>query len=315
MTPVPNRGATGAPVSLADAAARIPQGDTRIRVERYTMPDGTRQFAVYVAGTRTMQPSTTDAVRHAGRTRSSTTGERSASYDATLAALADAGAEPGDVVHAFGHSQGAMVNAHVALEGGYDVQTLVSLGSPVEADVGDGTLSIALRHTRRSGDRARRRRSRERGRRARQLHRRAHGRPGARHARLSAARARHRRLHRDGAPAGRLGGSADGCGARAVRRTRLRGIVEITEYAAERVTSSRSRRSAPVADAWAAQSRFFGRRMMPKTQLMSEMMIAATTPHQKSSTRSPQLQKLVIQAVSHSRNALMMRPISPSVRM
>ena len=39
------------------------------------------------------------------------TGERSASYDATLAALADAGAEPGDVVHAFGHSQGAMVHA------------------------------------------------------------------------------------------------------------------------------------------------------------------------------------------------------------
>jgi hypothetical protein len=40
-----------------------------------------------------------------------------------------------------------MVNAHVALEGGYDVQTLVSLGSPVEAHVGDGTLSIALRHS------------------------------------------------------------------------------------------------------------------------------------------------------------------------
>jgi len=146
VTSVPNRGATGAPGSLADAAARIPQGDTRIRVERYTMPDGTRQFAVYVAGTRTMQPSTTDPFDMESNAELYTS-ERSASYDATLAALADAGAEPGDVVHAFGHSQGAMVNAHVALEGGYDVQTLVSLGSPVEADVGDGTLSIALRHS------------------------------------------------------------------------------------------------------------------------------------------------------------------------
>jgi len=146
VTPGPNRGAAGAPGSLADAAARIPQGDTRIRVERYTMPDGTRQFAVYVAGTRTMQPSTTDPFDMASNAELYT-GERSASYDATLAALADAGAEPGDVVHAFGHSQGAMVNAHLALEGGYDVQTLVSLGSPVEADIGEGTLSIALRHS------------------------------------------------------------------------------------------------------------------------------------------------------------------------
>jgi pimeloyl-ACP methyl ester carboxylesterase len=73
-------------------------------------------------------------------------GERSASYEATLAALAASGAASGDVVHAFGHSQGAMVTAHLALEGGFDTRTLVSFGSPVEADVGDGTLSIAVRH-------------------------------------------------------------------------------------------------------------------------------------------------------------------------
>ena len=51
--------------------------------------------------------------------------------------------------------------------------------------------------------------------------------------------------------------------------------------------------------------------MMPKTQLMSEMMIAATTPHQKSSTRRPQLQKLVIQAVSHSRKRVDDEPDQP----
>jgi hypothetical protein len=44
-------------------------------------------------------------------------------------------------------SQGAMIGSHLAVEGGYDVQTLVSLGSPVEADVGAGTLSVAIRHT------------------------------------------------------------------------------------------------------------------------------------------------------------------------
>lgn len=146
VTPVPNRGATGAPTSLADATERIPQGESRIRVERYAMPDGTRQFAVYVAGTRTVEADTTEPF-DMGSNLELYTGERSASYDATLAALAAAGAEEGDVVHAFGHSQGAMVTAHLALEGGYDTRTLVSIGSPVEAAVGEGTLSISLRHS------------------------------------------------------------------------------------------------------------------------------------------------------------------------
>lgn len=146
VTPVPNRGATGAATSLADAAARIPNGESRIRVERYTMPDGSRQFAVYVAGTRTVELDTTEPF-DMGSNLQLYTGERSASYDATLAALAAAGAEQGDVVHAFGHSQGAMITAHLAVEGGYDTQTLVSIGSPVEAAVGEGTLSVSLRHS------------------------------------------------------------------------------------------------------------------------------------------------------------------------
>ena len=162
----------------------------------------------------------------------------SASYDATLAALEHAGAEPGDVVHAFGHSQGAMVAAHLALEGEFDTQTLVSFGSPVEADVGDGTLSISLRHgddpvaalaggghagtVGRTG----------------QLHRGARRPTRAGLHDLRHARARHRSVHRDG-------------GARWTPRTTPRmdavrevfdelgaaASVEVTEYAAERVAA------------------------------------------------------------------------------
>ena len=99
----------------------------RVRVERYTMPDGSRQFAVYIAGT----PSGAfgGATRGtAGPTPSCTAGSASASYEATVAALRRPAREPGDVVHAFGHSQGAMITAHLALEGGYDMRTLVSFG-------------------------------------------------------------------------------------------------------------------------------------------------------------------------------------------
>jgi pimeloyl-ACP methyl ester carboxylesterase len=137
--------APGPPATLAAAAARIPGGgDTRVRVERYTMPGGGRQFAVYVAGTQSIAG---DDPFDLSSNLQLYAGERSASYEATLDALADAGAEAGDVIHAFGHSQGAMIAERLALEGPYDTRTLVSFGSPIQADVGSGTLAVTLRHT------------------------------------------------------------------------------------------------------------------------------------------------------------------------
>ena len=186
--PCRSHGPATAPTSLADAAARIPAGgEARIRVERYTMSDGSRQFAVYVAGTQTVAPQTREPFDMDSNVELYT-GERSASYEATLAALEQAGAEPGDVVHAFGHSQGAMVVAHLALEGGFDDATLVSFGSPVEARCRRRDAQRRAAAHRRSGRRARRRRPRRCGRSARQLHRRAHRRSRARSARLCGCR-------------------------------------------------------------------------------------------------------------------------------
>ena len=146
VTPVVSSGPSTAPRSLADAAARVPGGgEARIRVERYTMPDGSRQFALYVTGTQTAASHTREAFDMTSNVELYT-GERSASYDATLAALEQAGARPGDTVHAFGHSQGAMVATHLAVEGRYDTPTLVTFGSPLEGQVGGVTLSVALRH-------------------------------------------------------------------------------------------------------------------------------------------------------------------------
>ena len=314
IAPVASRGPATAPASLADAAARVPGGgEARIRVERYTMPDGSRQFAVYVAGTQTVAPDTRDPFDMTSNVELYT-GQRSASFDAALAALADAGAEPGDVVHAFGHSQGAMVAARLAVEGGFDAQTVVSFGSPVEADLGDGTLSVSLRHdddpvaALAAGGHAHAVGSAG----SFIASRTADPLPGS--ARSRDARPRDRRVHAHRRAARRVGRSAHGSGARPVRRAG-RGGIRRRHGVLGRTPGRRAGAASAAAGAVAGQSFFCGRRMMPKIQLMSEMMIAATTPHQKSSTRRPQLQKLVIQAVSHSRNALMMRPIRPSVRM
>ncbi|MCR2762783.1 hypothetical protein NQ152_04600 [Microbacterium sp. zg.B48] len=146
LSPVAPPAPATAPTSLAGAAERIPTGgQARVRVERYSMPDGSRRFAVYVTGTQTIAPRTTEPFDMDANIELYT-GARAASYEATELALRESGARPGDIVHAFGHSQGAMVAAHLALEGDYDTQTLVSFGSPVEADLGEGTLSVSVRH-------------------------------------------------------------------------------------------------------------------------------------------------------------------------
>ncbi|MDL9977847.1 hypothetical protein [Microbacterium candidum] len=134
-----------APASAVEAAARIPQGDVRVRVERYAMPDGSRRFAVYIAGTNPK-----GGRREAWDWESNVElygGRRSASFDATEAALRAAGAAPGDAIYEFGHSQGGMIAGRVAVESGYDTRALVTFGSPTEAEVDAGTLSVQLRHT------------------------------------------------------------------------------------------------------------------------------------------------------------------------
>jgi len=137
-----------APQSLAAAASRIPgDGAARVRVEKYTMADGSTQFALYIAGMQSSDVAGGDDPWDNESNLQLYSGQMSDSYAATQAALAAAGAEAGDAVHVVAFSQGAMIGSHLAVEGGYDVQTLVSLGSPVEADVGAGTLSVAIRHT------------------------------------------------------------------------------------------------------------------------------------------------------------------------
>lgn len=147
LTSVRPVAAAGAPQSLTAVTQRMPgAGDSRVRVEKYTMSDGSKQFAVYIAGMQSFAYGGDDPWDNRSN-HELYTGRQSESFAATKQALADAGAEPGDVVHAFGHSQGAMIGSHLALEGEYDTRTLVTFGSPVAADVGTGTLSVTLRHT------------------------------------------------------------------------------------------------------------------------------------------------------------------------
>lgn len=143
VTPV-GSGRGSAPTGLAEIASRIPQGAGRVRVEKYTMADGSTQFVAYVAGTQI--GASEDEPWDMASNLELYTGSRSTSYDATMAALAAAGAHPGDTVFLAGHSQGAMIASHVAASGVYEVPALVTLGDPVQVAVGPDTLNVDIRH-------------------------------------------------------------------------------------------------------------------------------------------------------------------------
>ncbi|MDN3311333.1 hypothetical protein QWJ90_10360 [Microbacterium oryzae] len=138
------RGGPGrSPDSLSDLGDRVPDGaEATIRVERYTMADGRREFAVYVAGT---QGGGTTVLDWESNLRLYS-GRRSQASEAVELALREAGAAPGDVLHAVGFSQGGMIVGWLAAEGRYDVRTLVTLGAPAEVEARPRTLVVTVRH-------------------------------------------------------------------------------------------------------------------------------------------------------------------------
>jgi len=134
------------PLDLADALRRIPDG-ARVRVETYTLADGEKAYAVYLAGTRDFSP-------HAGEDPWDLTSDArlylgldASAYDAVVQALDRAGVPPGARLYVFGHSQGGLIADWLAVQGGYEPRMLVTAGSPTEAEVGPETVSIQLRHT------------------------------------------------------------------------------------------------------------------------------------------------------------------------
>ncbi|WP_460798005.1 hypothetical protein [Microbacterium sp. GXF0217] len=147
VTPVVNAYAVAPPASLADGLRRFPDAeDAQVKVEKYTFEDGSAHYVAYIKGTQS-------GLYGAGEPwdmKSNTelyTGEISASYQATLDALHQAGAESGDVVDVYAHSQGAMVASYLAMGDEFDVQMLVTAGSPVQPTLRDDQLLIQLRHT------------------------------------------------------------------------------------------------------------------------------------------------------------------------
>ena len=142
----PTGTSTSAPPSLASLARRIPNGTAQLAIERFAMPGGRTEWAVYVAGTRTSEMGGAEPWDMQSNTELYF-GERSASSDAVLEAMRAAGIRPDQPVHLVGHSQGGMIAANIAMSGAFEVGSITTFGSPVDAEVPDSVLSVRVRHT------------------------------------------------------------------------------------------------------------------------------------------------------------------------
>lgn len=147
VTPVKTSSPSGPPTSLPEALRRFPTtAGAQVKVERYAMPDGTNRFVAYAKGTQ--------SVGYGGKepwdmksNKELYSGETSASYQATIDALKQAGAKEGDRVDIFAHSQAGMIASHLAMGSEFDVRVEVTAGSPVEPTLDDDQLLVQLRHT------------------------------------------------------------------------------------------------------------------------------------------------------------------------
>lgn len=148
VTPVRTSTPTAPPASLAGAFRRFPEAaGAQLKVEKYSMGDGTNRFVLYSKGTQPSSVVDADEPFDMESNLDLYAGRESASYAATVEALRAAGAQPGDQVDVYAHSQGAMNAAYLSSQSEFDVTVQVTAGSPIHPSVPEDQLLIELRHT------------------------------------------------------------------------------------------------------------------------------------------------------------------------
>lgn len=139
-----------APTDLAGAFRRIPStAGSQIAVEKITKADGSTRFMVYLQGTQNFNPWQAGGSEPWDMKSNAElyTGVRSASYQATVDALAAAGAEPGDRIGVVAHSQAGMIASHLAMESAYHVDLVATAGSPTHPTLDHDQLLVEMAHT------------------------------------------------------------------------------------------------------------------------------------------------------------------------
>lgn len=118
------------PGSLAERVARIPDADAPIRIERYTLPDGSEHVEVYIAGTDAHAALGGDQPWDMASNIALVAGLDASSLQAVRAALAAEGVTAQTSIVFTGYSQGGAIAAQLAESGDYATAGLVTIGAP-----------------------------------------------------------------------------------------------------------------------------------------------------------------------------------------
>lgn len=149
VTTVSSRTAiSGPPTGFADRVDRLPQDEDQIRIEKYTEPDGTEKFQVYLGGTLDFSPVAGGEPWDLTSNVHGMAQLSPASYRAAEQAMADAGITADSEVVFTGYSQGGLIATMLAASGDYDTKGLFTVGAPAgNLAVPDTFPAVAIEHT------------------------------------------------------------------------------------------------------------------------------------------------------------------------
>jgi len=132
---------------VAERIARIPEGSNPVRIERYTIADGSSHAEVFVSGTRTWSLEENTDPFDMRSNLALVAGAPAAATMVTERAMRQAGVKPGDRVVFVGHSQGGAVAATLAESGRWDTKGLITIGAPVGSQPAGGDYpALRIQH-------------------------------------------------------------------------------------------------------------------------------------------------------------------------
>lgn len=146
------RESVAAPESIGDLMQSIPKttpDGTHVTVSEYLTPDGETVYVVSVAGTSSTGFGGANPMDNLSNL-AAFAGQDDETIGATIAAMEQAGINPGDAVVFAGYSQGALVAAALAGSEQWETQSVLLAGSPIHGnEIGGNIPVVQLEH---SGD-------------------------------------------------------------------------------------------------------------------------------------------------------------------
>jgi len=126
---------TSAPQTYHDRLLRVPHGELgqpgpQVMIERYSVPGEPDRFSVYVGGTVTFNPGTTDEPWDMTSNMINATAAQSGSAASVREAMAAAGIDKDSPVQFTGFSQGGGTVARIVASEEYNTQGVVTFGGP-----------------------------------------------------------------------------------------------------------------------------------------------------------------------------------------